>query len=73
MLLAIVKTSRVFSDIAQPDTSYGTPTYLGKPVCTGLIYKRNGQEAMFSLPAWSDADYEAGAYDIDNTKAEVEI
>ena len=71
--LSIVKNSRVFSDITQPDTSYGTPTYLGKQVCNGLIYKRNGQEAMFSLPDWSDADYEAGAYDIDNTKAEVEI
>lgn len=71
--LSIVKTSRVFSDITQPDTSYGTPTYLGKQVCTGLIYKRNVQEAMFSLPAWSDADYEAGAYDIDNTTAKVEI
>lgn len=71
--LSIVKESREFSKISQPNTSYGTPTYLGKQVCTGLIYKRNTQEAFFSLLSWSDADYEAGAYDIDNTKAEVEI
>lgn len=43
------------------------------PICTGLIYKRNAQEALFELSTWSDADYEAGAYDVDNTKAEVEI
>lgn len=71
--LSIVKESREFSKISQPNTSYGTPTYLGKQVCTGLIYKRNTQEAFFSLLSWSYADYEAGAYDIDNTKAEVEI
>ena len=71
--LSIVKESRVFDKISRPSTSYGTPTYLGKQVCTGLIYKRNAQEALFQLSTWSDADYEAGAYDIDNKKAEVEI
>lgn len=71
--LSIVKDARSFSDIDKPNTSHGAPTYLGKQVCTGLIYKRNGQEAMFSLPIWSDEDYKAGAYDIDNTTAKVEI
>ena len=71
--LSIVKESREFSKISQPSTSYGTPTYLGKQVCTGLIYKRNTQEVLFTVSSWSDANYEAGAYDTDNTKAEVEI
>lgn len=70
--LSAASESRLFSSIPQPNSSYCTPVY-NKQVCTGLIYKRNAQEAMFSLPIWSDADYEAGAYDIDNTKAEVEI
>lgn len=66
-------SSRDFSKIKQGSTSYGTPVYYNKQICTGLIYKRNAQEALFKLSTWSDADYEAGAYDIDNTKAEVEI
>ena len=71
--LSVVIEYRTFNNIVTPTELHGTPTYLGKQVCTGLIYKRNGQESMFSLPQWSDADYEAGAYDIDNTTAEVEI
>ena len=66
-------TSRNFSKIKQGSTSYGTPVYYNKQICAGLIYKRNTQEVLFTISSWSDADYEAGAYDIDNTKAEVEI
>ena len=51
----------------------GLARYVETPICTGLIYKRNAKETLFALNSWSDADYEAGAYDIDNTKAEVEI
>ena len=47
--------------------------YVETPICTGLIYKRNAKETLFALNSWSDADYEAGAYDVDNTTAEVEI
>lgn len=47
--------------------------YVETAICTGLIYKRNAKETLFALNSWSDADYEAGAYDIDNTTAEVEI
>ena len=43
------------------------------PICIGEIYKRNTNEVPHVLSSWSDADYEAGAYDVDNTKAEVEI
>lgn len=64
---------RNFSTIKQGSTSYGTPVYYNKQICTGLIYKRNTQETLFTMSTWSDADYEAGAYDVDNTKAEVEI
>lgn len=47
--------------------------YVETPICTGLIYKRNAKETPYVISKWSDADYEAGAYDIDNTKAEVKI
>lgn len=73
LFLSTATESRAFGSIAQPNSSYCTPVYHNKQVCTGLIYKRNAQEALFELPLWSDADYEAGAYDIDSTTAEVEI
>ena len=68
--LSAATESRAFNSIRQPNSAYGTPVYYNKQVCVGLIYKRNAKEALFMLPNWSDADYEAGAYDIDNTKAE---
>lgn len=71
--LSIGKTSRTFSYLTVPTTGTGTPVYYDKQVCTGLVYKRNAQEALFTVSKWSDAEYEAGAYDVDNTKAEVEI
>lgn len=73
LFLSAATESRMFKSITQPNSSYGTPVYHNKQVCTGLIYKRNAQEALFELPLWSDADYEAGAYDVDNTTAKVEI
>lgn len=71
--LSVAKDSRAFSNIGIPNSSYGTPLYYNTQVCTGLIYKRNAQEVLFGISTWSDADYEAGAYDIDNKTAEVEI
>ena len=71
--LSAATESRAFNSIQQPKSTYGTPVYYNKQVCVGLIYKRNAQEALFMLPKWSDADYEAGAYDVDNTTAEVKI
>lgn len=71
--LSIVRSSRAFTNIKQTDSSYATPVYINSQVCTGLIYKRNAQEVLFGISIWSDADYEAGAYDVDNTTAEVKI
>lgn len=73
LFLSIASDSRAFNSIEQPNSSFCTPVYHNKQVCTGLIYKRNAQEVLFDISKWSDADYEAGAYDVDNTKAEVEI
>lgn len=71
--LSIGSTSRDFQYLKVPTTSNGVPVYYNKQICTGLIYKRNAQEVLFTIYSWSDADYESGAYDVDNTKAEVEI
>ena len=71
--LSIASEYRSFNNRDTPSNSYGTPTYLGKQVCTGLIYKRNAQEALFGISTWSDADYKVGVYDIDNTKAEADM
>lgn len=48
------------------------PSIIYKKCVIGNWYKRNNQQVLQKI-TWSDADYEAGAYDIDNTKAEVEI
>ena len=71
--LSAASESRMFNSIPQPNSSYGTPVYHNEQVCTGLIYKRNAQEVLFSISIWSDEYYESGAYDVDNTTAEVEI
>lgn len=51
----------------------GLARYVETAICVGLIYRRNAKETLFALNKWSDADYEAGAYDINNTTAEVKI
>lgn len=72
--LYITCTQETFSNQGKFSSSgSGLAKYVETAICTGLVYKRNAKETLFTLNSWSDADYKAGAYDIDNTKAEVEI
>ena len=72
--LYITNTQETFSNQGKfSSNGSGLARYVETAICTGLVYKRNTKETFFVLSKWSDADYEAGAYDIDNTTAEVEI
>lgn len=72
--LYIANTQSSFSNSGKfASGGSGLAKYVETAICAGLIYKRNTKETLFTLNRWSDADYEAGAYDVDNTKAEVEI
>ena len=72
--LYITNTQDAFSNSGKfSSNGSALAKYVETPICVGLIYKRNAKETPCVVSKWSAADYKAGAYDIDNTKAEVEI
>lgn len=53
--------------------SYLFTLSLSKEICFGGVYTRNGSTVVHQLSPWDDDAYEAGAYDIENTKVLLDL